>query len=374
MKEGKSLIQLVAEIERQKAARKDFAVDTRKLRVEAGQPELKEYRVDAPPGPVVQTGVAPRFLFDEQDLTISEHTHGQVAEWTKVPKVYYDRMRTEAPDLWEANVNHWLETKRTSKGEPERRMVRSLDGNARAFLSTKYLRLDNDLIAAATLPIIAERGMEIVSTEVTERRLYIKAIDRSIQSFVGKPQRGDAMNFGFVISNSEIGVGSVSVKTFIERLRCVNGWVGEEHIRKLHMGADSMRGDVGEYLQDETVRTIEKAFAMQLTDVTRGVLTESYAEQVAARMTEATETEKPDKPIKATEVLAQQVGLLEGERDSVLQHVLTGGDLSKWGFANAVTRAAHDVESYDRATELEAIGMEVIDLGPAEWKEVVAAA
>jgi hypothetical protein len=36
----------------------------------------------------------------------------------------------------------------------------------------------------------------------------------------------------------------------------------------------------------------------------------------------------------------------------VLKHLILGGSLTTWGLANAVTRAAQDAESYDRATEL----------------------
>ena len=44
------------------------------------------------------------------------------------------------------------------------------------------------------------------------------------------------------------------------------------------------------------------------------------------------------------------------EASGILGHLAAGGNLSRWGFANAVTRYAQDVESYDRATELEKLG------------------
>jgi hypothetical protein len=48
--------------------------------------------------------------------------------------------------------------------------------------------------------------------------------------------------------------------------------------------------------------------------------------------------------------------------------------MSQWGLANAVTRAAQDVESYDRATELEALGGDVVILPAGEWKALASAA
>jgi hypothetical protein len=53
-----------------------------------------------------------------------------------------------------------------------------------------------------------------------------------------------------------------------------------------------------------------------------------------------------------------------------MRHLIEGGDLSAWGLGNAITRSAQDVDSYDRATELEAVGGKVIELSPSEWRSV----
>ena len=59
----------------------------------------------------------------------------------------------------------------------------------------------------------------------------------------------------------------------------------------------------------------------------------------------------------------------------MLQHLIAGGDLSQYGAAaNAVTRLAHDAESYDRAFELEGLGGQVIDLAANDWQQVAQAA
>jgi len=73
-------------------------------------------------------------------------------------------------------------------------------------------------------------------------------------------------------------------------------------------------------------------------------------------------------------VLGKATSLRVDEQSSVLRHLIEGGDLSRWGLANAVTRAAADVESYDRSTELEAIGGAVVDLPAAQWKVIAEAA
>jgi hypothetical protein len=77
-------------------------------------------------------------------------------------------------------------------------------------------------------------------------------------------------------------------------------------------------------------------------------------------------------PVKVVEATARRLTLTDGEKTSVLQHLIRGGDLSAWGLANAVTRTAEDVPDYDRSTELEAAGGRVIELAPADWRALAA--
>jgi phage host-nuclease inhibitor protein Gam len=79
-------------------------------------------------------------------------------------------------------------------------------------------------------------------------------------------------------------------------------------------------------------------------------------------------------PIKAVETLAQRASLNEGEKSSVLKHLIEGGDLSMWGLQNALTRAAQDVTDYDRATDLERFGGKMLNLGKTEYRELAMAA
>jgi hypothetical protein len=74
------------------------------------------------------------------------------------------------------------------------------------------------------------------------------------------------------------------------------------------------------------------------------------------------------------ELSSRKLGLLESEGKSVLKHLIEGGDVSRFGLYNAITRMSQDVESYDRATELERIGAQVIELPKADWRVLAEAA
>jgi hypothetical protein len=49
---------------------------------------------------------------------------------------------------------------------------------------------------------------------------------------------------------------------------------------------------------------------------------------------------------------------------------LRGDDLSQFGLINAVTRTAQDIPCYDRATEFEAMGGELLEMNVKEWETV----
>ena len=69
---------------------------------------------------------------------------------------------------------------------------------------------------------------------------------------------------------------------------------------------------------------------------------------------------KIDQPDKAIELITKKYLLSDSENKNVLIHLIQGGDLSSWGLGNAVTRMAQDVNSYDRSTELESIGFQIM--------------
>jgi hypothetical protein len=87
---------------------------------------------------------------------------------------------------------------------------------------------------------------------------------------------------------------------------------------------------------------------------------------------EASERRIEADPVAVVEATAKRLTLTEGEKTSVLQHLIRGGELSAWGLANAVTRTAEDAADYDRATELETAGGKLIELAPSEWRALAA--
>lgn len=349
MKTGKTLVQLATELERQSTAKKDFVASTAVLEM-------------TPEGELTLESET-----STNEFPVTDHAHSQIAARLDIPAKYYNRMRSVAPELLAANVNNWFHHK------PERRMIRTLDGQARAFLSDRYRRLDNFDLAEAVLPILAEmgEGIEIISTELTDTRMYIKVINSRLELEV---QQGDVVQAGMVISNSEIGMGSLKVEPLIFRLVCTNGMIAQDHSQKrYHVGRHAQESETYELFRDETLKADDRAFFMKVQDTVRAAVDVAKFSTIVERMKEATQQKIEGNPVKAVEMVSQKFGFSQPESCGVLQHLIQGGDLSAYGLLNAITRTSQDVQDYDRATELERDGSRVLSLPASTWKEIALA-
>jgi hypothetical protein len=357
MKQGKSLTKLAQELERQQSAKRDFLADTRELELVPSEVGAERLRLAAN---------------DPLEFTLTHHAHRQIGSFLNIPAKYYDRMQAEAPTLLAANVNYWF------REQPTERMVRTLDGKARAFLSNRYRRLDNFELLHAVLPVLSElrndmnKGLEVVSCEVTETKLYLKCVFPRIEAEVKK---GDPVQSGIVISNSEVGLGSLSVTPLIFRLACENGMVAPDYgQRKYHVGR-AATSEEGSYklFSDETLQADDRAFWLKTRDVVRAAATPRTFERIVAVL-QGSSREHITQPIQAAQELANHLNLNQGEMEAMLAHFLREADFSRWGLANAVTRSAQDVTDYDRATELEEAGWRTVTLGASDWRHIAQAA
>lgn len=351
MKTGKTLQELAAELERQQLAKKDLIVSTGVLSMDS--------RDDG--------GIALNVMGGQmiQHYDVGEIAHRQIGQFLKIPATYYDRMRREYPQLLTLNANGWF-----AKMPQSKRMLRTLDGTARALLSDRYRRIDNFEVASAVLPIISRmEGAGVESCELTDSRMYLKVVNPRVTAEIKK---GDIVQAGVLISNSEVGMGSVTVSPLIYRLVCSNGMIAEDgKLRKYHVGrANESREDFSIY-RNETIEADDKAFLMKLEDSVKAAVDQARFAAIVDKLRESTEaTFQPQQVQQVVELASKEYGFTDSESSGILGHLAAGGDLSLYGLANAVTRQAQDVASYDRSTELEATGYRIITMAPSLWRSL----
>jgi len=305
------------------------------------------------------------------EFDINAICHQQIAEKLGVPKRYYDRMMEDAPGLLLDNVNTWL------REEPGKRMVRTLDGSARAFLSDRYRPLDNYDLVQVVFPALQEAGCEMKSCQVTDSRLYLQAVAMDITSEIRKDSVsvGDIVKAGVCVQNSEVGQGTLSVQPLLYRLACKNGMIVPIHgMKQTHLGkSHGESGEITRHFQQDTLAADDKAFFLKVRDTVKGVLSEDVFGSIVGTLEEGTARKIEGDPVGVIEVVQEHIGLSDGERGNVLRHLIEGGDLSQWGVVNAVTRSAEDCESYDRGVELETDAWKIAELDNAGWARMAAA-
>lgn len=356
MKTGKSLTELAQEIERRANAKQDFIVQT-----------------DA--AELVATDDAIKMQFGNYEHGVNRIAHGQIASHTEIPKPYYDRMLAEAPQLLATNVGEWF------RRYPTPRMVRTLDGNARAFLSDRYRPLENEELAEAVLPALNDAGVEIMSCEITDRKLYIKAVDQRIRkdmptgaSWGKRHDIFDTQSPAIVISNSEVGMGSLSIEAGVFTKLCTNLAVfSQRSMKKYHVGGKHDVEGIYHLLSDETRRVTDAAVWGQVRDVVRAAFDQAKFDALIEDIRGTAENQIEGDPVKVIEKVQKKMRWTDDQRGSVLTHLIKGGDLSQYGLASAVTRTAQDFEDYDDATDFERLGGKILELGKNDFRELVAA-
>lgn len=366
MKTGMSLPELSTEIKRQAAAKKDYIAPVARLKAVA----------------TVEKG-APIFGLNLEGMggffPTTQLANQQLATYTGIPTPYFRRMAEQAPGLLSVNVNRWLDDL-GQKGD--QRLVRCLDGNLRALLSDRFPRAyDNYAMANVILPMVQELNLTVVSADITETKLYIKAIDASKMTTLKLGQvlgrghdRIDEVAPGLLASNSEVGQGALCLESGVYTLKCTNMANFGSKVRRMHLGSKAdTSADVVALYSAATLTLTQQAFWAQARDVVRGSFSPDAFQANIERLMAAGQDPIPGTKVgEILEVFEEKFTWTKDETKSVLDFLIEGGDLSRYGLHSAVTRAAQDMPSYDRASDFERFGGQIIELNRSEWHKLAA--
>lgn len=337
------LTDLARELKRQADSARDFKADTALVSISSESPV--ELLVDLD-GRAESFGIRP-------------HAHDQIATHLDISRKLYDRLLVNHPDLLAGLVNGLFARERSI------RRLRTLDGNVRAFLSDRYRPRDNwDLLSQAVLPVLEEfaGSVEVKKADLTDTRMYLKIVLPDFEMPV-TPKVGDVIRGGVIVQNSEVGLGSLGIFPYTDRLICTNGMVHTDYgKRSRHVGRriEGDENEVWELYRDETIRLDDQAFFAKCADVLRGVLNESVFEAIVKQMRELADIKIDGAPGKVVEIFAEKNRLRETERDSMLTKLIEAADLSAWGYVNALTETARDLDDADRQTDLERLAGDLV--------------
>jgi hypothetical protein len=356
MKQGKSLMELAQELTRINSAAKDYVVPVEMLKAQVMETENgNEVKIN--------------FQGENKSFGLNSWSSNQLSTYTDIPKNYFDRIKEENPSLLADSINHGFNNV-VKTNKKESRMIRTLDGNIRGLLSSRYRILDAHDMLETILPVMQENGMEIVSSEITDKRLFIKALSPKLQ---GEITKGDVVQHGLVISTSDVGAGSVRVEPLIYRLVCTNGMISNTALRKYHVGHNQSEENIREILSDETKNITDAAFWLQVRDIVLSSLKPENFQKEIDRLRVAANMKIENFDLPRVVELAMKATRLTGEnkKNSILAALASGNEgsgLTQWGLINSFTRAAyHDSFSYEESIEMERAAGNILDLNKKDW-------
>lgn len=372
MKTGITLHEMATKLAATQEAKADYVGSTEKLYAR-------------PDGKIEIDGVLNENFDGAQGFDVTNHAKRQIEQWAGLPAGYADKCPSE---LWAINVNHWL------KSTPANRMLRTLNPNPylgitnptlRAFLSDLFRIVDNYDYFEAIYPKIQkhadEGNLKIDSINVTPRKFYFKAHLENVDEVILKPEHtiGEGHNHYFRVrpaiefGNGEIGGAAISVALGVYDDSCTNLAVFRSNaFKRNHIGKAQADTEMWKLLSTSTQELSNKALLAQIAD---------YAEAGLDRTSElfndtcnlcreklGLEVKRPEATMQ---LVTEQFNLSQAEGEGVLAALLQRGDMSVFGIQAAVTQHSQEVEDYDRASELEEIGGQILELPAQRWTTIL---
>lgn len=287
---------------------------------------------------------------------VHENALGQIAERASIPGAFARSLLTRGD--WGARLLADNLSTIFNRQDPTRALVRSVNGQARGFLSDKYRRIDCRPIVDAFAAGCQKLGAVPVEGVGGELRIAIKAL----LPVVFEPFPNEIIAVGVQISNSDFGAGALSLRGFMLRLACINGMVREEALRQIHLGgrlADSIEFSKKTYALD--TRTMSSA----VSDMMNNMLGVDRINESIALVKRANGAKVED--VGALLRQLQKTVLHKSEADAV-RDVFNDGGIEQlppgqtvYRMAQAVSWVAKSAKTAERRLELEQRAGELLD-------------
>ena len=168
---------------------------------------------------------------------MTDRAINQLCGKLKIGRQYIQKCMPESVDLVAHNLNFWI-----NRRDNRELMVRTYDHghdnvDVRAILTNRYKRIDCDVVANHCLDKLMDLDVKFKYSYYDGDRMNITAVTPKVQ---GEVVKGDVVQGGITITNSEVGNGSLMIKPFIYRLVCTNGMVAPHYFNQFyakHVGA-----------------------------------------------------------------------------------------------------------------------------------------
>jgi hypothetical protein len=363
-----NLANLVEELKRQRESRHDFVSDVRNFKIEVREGKVllapKNERAGEwlPDGAICFNPSAVRQLADKCEPNI--------------PAKFFDRMLEQRPNRLEELLNALHDD------GPAKRLVRTLDGNVRAWLSDSYRVIDNLDMAFTCMDAAQRVGGQVIEANLSDTNMRIKFTSQAVWDKLDVTQRSGPQGGWFAgaignrdligksilgatireelpggpstvhpvvtITNSETGHGGFRVRLGILMGICFNVATLEDVVAQVHLGE---RLAEGVYSQ-ETIATESKAISLKARDGVLAAFDQTKFQAMIKKVRKST-TMEIENATSAVENVIEANEISEEKKDALLEYFLRDYNKTQFGLAQAVSRLAQDTDDTDEADKLE---------------------
>lgn len=257
------------------------------------------------------------------------------------------------------------------------RMVRVLDGQAEAYVSNAFLRLDNGRFVDWMRNQMNTSNLIPVHYTAKHGNVVVRAVIPIARTIMTMPKVDDHF-YGVTFTNSMVGDGLVEAMSWLYRFFCANGAsraIGEgEGYRRRHIGRrHKFLGEIGSSdRENDTIEAILDRAATKVLNMTDPTIIDADFEivrtaasiidsrNVIARLTTEERIEAASKACARFFELTREQGqeiLMNWLREPDGQD---GTEFTLFGLSNAITYAANGA-SEEKAIELMQVGGESLD-------------
>ncbi len=208
------------------------------------------------------------------EFSIHNHALGQMADVIEVARNYVTKLRT-SPKLWKRellitifNEHFQKEVFQTAKGQEIGYLRRAVGTEVRGFQGRSFGR---NMATAPLLRTFVEHCAKYQAGPVEASTSDLMTTLKCVLPYVFEPIAGEFVAFGAAFSNSDFGVGKLSVSGLVFRISSGAVSVTENALSKVHLGKviDSNEEFT---MSDDTMNKELEAHKGAVADITKSVL------------------------------------------------------------------------------------------------------
>ncbi len=289
---------------------------------------------------------------------LTSFAEGQLYARAGIPQRFAETVLAHhEPDLLRFNFQKLL-----PKLSDDGLLIRDVAGTIKGVLSPAYKRIDASPLFEGYLKASLDAGYLPHKGEVTDTRAFISFIQPELHEII----EGEYVVLGHELKTSDYGNGGVELDLSITRLLCLNGLIGSDVMKRVHLGRrfDGFGEKSVIKLSGRTERLDTATIHSALRDAVKAL--PSHVEAL-----EATLKENVTKNIN----VSQAVALLKksGVKAAVAEKVKTLYETQlpvesvpqspgAWRFANVLSLLANEAKG-DEAKDLQAAAFDVLGMG-----------